>query len=366
MRKPPEVLAAVKNAYNTFGGPGRGSHSAAMRAADAMYGCREAACELFGIASPEQVIITINATHALNIAIKSLAKPGCRVVVSGFEHNAVMRPLHVLEEGGVTVEVLNTPLFQPEAAVSAFEKALDGNVCLAVCTHVSNVFGYILPVERIAKLCKDKGIPLIIDASQSAGVLPVNQGELHGAVICMSGHKGLYGPQGTGLLLVPENLEMKSLIEGGTGSGSLSLGMPGDLPDLLEAGTPNAWGAAGLCEGIKFVMRTGTEKILHIEHELLDFCAELLYGIKGVKQYYYTSSQAGVLSMVFTGKEHDAEDIASLLSDKGVAVRAGLQCAPVAHRTVGTLPYGTLRVSFSCYSTKNEVKTFAKVLAGVL
>jgi len=156
---------------------------------------------------------------------------------------------------------------------------------------------------------------------------------------------------------------MKTLIEGGTGSGSVNLEMPKDLPDLLEAGTPNAWGAAGLCEGIKFVMRTGIDEIAYIEHELVDHCATLLHDIKCVKYYYYTSSQAGVISMVFVNEEHDAEDIAAKLSEEGVAVRAGLQCAPVAHRTVGTLPYGTLRVSFSCFSTKSEVRTFARVLA---
>jgi selenocysteine lyase/cysteine desulfurase len=277
-----------------------------------------------------------------------------------------MRPLHILEANGVTYEVLNTPLFQPDSAVSAFENALDDNVCLVICIHVSNVFGYILPVERIANLCKSKGIPFIIDASQSAGVLPVNQKNLHDAIICMSGHKGLYGPQGTGLLLIPEHIGMKSLIEGGTGSGSMNLSMPDDLPDLLEAGTPNAWGAAGLCEGIKFILRTGTDKIAHIEHELLYYCVELLHEFNCVKYFYYTSSQAGVLSMIFTSEDHDAEDIAAKLSDEGVAVRAGLQCAPAAHRTVGTLPYGTLRASFSFYTTKNEVRAFAKTLAKVL
>ncbi|MCL2081559.1 MAG: aminotransferase class V-fold PLP-dependent enzyme [Oscillospiraceae bacterium] len=365
MRKPPEVLAAVKNAYNTFGGPGRGSHGAAMRAADAMYACREAACELFGLSNPERVVLTLNATHALNIAIKSLAKPGRKVLVSGFEHNAVMRPLHVLQQRGVMFEVLDTPLFRPDAAVSAFENALDDSVCLAVCTHVSNVFGCILPVERIAKLCREKNVPLIIDASQSAGILPVNQSKLHGAAICASGHKGLYGPQGTGLLLVGDTA-LSSLIEGGTGSGSISLEMPKDLPDALEAGTPNAWGAAGLCEGIKFVLRKGTDEIEHIEHELLDHCAMLLHDIKGVKYYYYTPVQTGVMSMVFVSEEHDVEDIASKLSENGVAVRAGLQCAPIAHKTAGTLPYGTLRVSFSCFSTRSEVRTFAKTLESAM
>lgn len=364
MQKPPEVLKAIKDAYSGFGGPGRGSHKAAMRAADAMYSCREAACELFGVSSPERVVLTMNATHALNIAIKSLVIPGRKVLVSGFEHNAVMRPLNAMPD--VKCEIVNTPLFEPDAAVAAFEAAIDSDVCLVVCTHVSNVFGYILPIESIAKLCKDKNVPLVIDASQSAGILPVKEKDLHGAVICMPGHKGLYGPQGTGLLLVPEHMRLKSLTEGGTGSNSLSLEMPADLPDALEAGTPNAWGAAGLNEGIKFILRTGTDGIMRKEHELLDQCAELLYDIKGVKYFYRPDSQGGVISMVFCGNASDAEDIAAKLAENDIAVRAGLQCAPVAHKTAGTLPYGTLRASFSYYTTQKEIKAFANVLKKIV
>jgi selenocysteine lyase/cysteine desulfurase len=307
----------------------------------------------------------LNATHALNTAIKSLAKPGRKVLVSGFEHNAVMRPLNTLVASGVEYEVVKSPLFNPRVTADSFKTALaDKNVCLAVCTHVSNVFGCILPLDEIAKSCSEAGVPLIIDAPQASGILPVRCDKLYGSIICTSGHKSLYGPQGTGLLIVPENITLKSLIEGGTGSGSLSLEMPGDLPDMLEAGTPNAWGAAGLCEGIKFVLREGVDNIMRHEHELMNLFAEHLYGIKGVKYYCFTSLQTGVMSMEFDN--HDAEDIAALLSERDIAVRAGLQCAPLAHKTAGTLPYGTLRVSFSSYTTHNEVKMFAKTLREVL
>lgn len=364
MQKPPGVLRALREAYSGFGGPGRGSHSAAMRAADAMYACREAACELFGVDSPERVILTMNATHALNIAIKSLAKPNGKVVVSGFEHNAVMRPLRSLESKGVRCDVLQTPLFDAEGVYAAFEKALDGDVCLAVCTHVSNVFGFILPIERIAQLCADRGVPLVVDAAQSAGALPVNAERMPNAVICMPGHKGLYGPQGTGLMLVPEGFELSPLEEGGTGSNSLSLDMPSDLPDALEAGTPNAWGAAGLYEGIRFVLKTGVEAIMEKEHALLELCAERLYSIKGVRPFCGTGCQAGVVSMVFDGT--DAEDAAAILSERNIAVRAGLQCAPIAHKTAGTLPYGTLRASFSYFTAERDIKTFTAALPEIL
>ena len=364
MRKPSGVTRAVRDASRDFGGPGRGSHAAAMRAADAMYACREAACELFGIQTPESVILTMNATHALNIAIKSLARPGKKVLVSGFEHNAVMRPLRALEAKGVKHETLDTPLFDPGKTYTAFENALTGDVCLVVCTHVSNVFGYILPIEKIAGLCRSKGIPLVIDAAQSAGVLPVKENHLRGAVLCMPGHKALYGPQGTGLLIVPENIRLTSLTEGGTGSNSLSLDMPPDMPDALEAGTPNAWGAAGLYEGMKFVMDAGTEEIARRERGLLSLCAGYLYDMSGVRCMYAPDCQTGVISMVFDN--NDAEDVASGLNEKGIAVRAGLQCAPVAHKTAGTLPYGTLRASFSYFTTPGEIKKFAEALKGIL
>jgi selenocysteine lyase/cysteine desulfurase len=188
--KPPEVTAAVQRAIKTCGGAGRGGHIAAHIAAETLFECREAASELFSMSEPERVILTSNATHALNIVIKSFAKPGKTVLISGYEHNAVLRPLLALEIAGVKPMTLPTPLFDTEAVVRRFEEALDrsDDVCLVVCIHVSNVFGFILPVERIAELCRARGIIMVVDASQSAGLLPVN-GDLY-PYWCMPGHKG--------------------------------------------------------------------------------------------------------------------------------------------------------------------------------
>ena len=362
LQKPPEVLRAMRAAFEGFGGAGRSSHQAAMNAANAIYDLRETACEMFGAPSPEHVILTHNATHALNVAIKSLARPGGRVLVSGLEHNAVMRPLHTLKDRGVSCAVAKTPLFDPGAALESFRASIDGRVSLVVCTHVSNVFGAVMPVEELSRVCRDKGVPLVIDASQSAGILPIDMRELPGAILCMPGHKSLYGPQGTGLLILPEGVKLTPVIEGGTGSNSLLFTMPEELPDALEAGTQNAWGAAGLLEGMRFVRRQ--KDIIGHERGLLNGLLGLLDGVDGVTCHSRPEHQTGVLSMTFGGA--DPEDVAAGLSDAGVAVRAGLQCAALAHQTAGTYPSGTLRVSFSAFTTQNDTRAFVRKLTDVL
>ena len=196
--------------------PGRGGHPLAMRAADTAFRCRTELAELFGLDGPEGVAFTLNATHALNIAIKSLVPPGGRVVISGYEHNAVTRPLTALK---AKVSVAGGPLFDQEAAIRAFDELIVPGVDVVICNHVSNVFGFVQPVEKVAALCRSRGVPLIVDASQSAGILPINMKSLGAAYIAMPGHKGLYGPQGTGLLLC--NRDPTPILEGGTGSESL-------------------------------------------------------------------------------------------------------------------------------------------------
>ena len=197
LQKPPMVAYHMQSALRRMATPGRGAYAPAMRAADAVYDCRVLAAELFG-AQPEQVVFTMNATHALNLAIKTLVRPGGRAVISGFEHNAVVRPLHHI---GAETIVAGRRLFDPADTLAAFEAAVTPDTQAVICTHVSNVFGYILPLEEIAALCRARRVPLIVDASQSAGLLPVSLEKLGAAFVCMPGHKALYGPQGTGLLL---------------------------------------------------------------------------------------------------------------------------------------------------------------------
>lgn len=241
MQKPKAVSQAVSRAINHVASAGRGDSSASMDAATVMLTCREAAAKLFGVPKPEHVIFTFNATHSLTIAIQSMVKPGSKVLISGYEHNAVTRPLKAIT--GASVRILDTPLFRPELFLEQMEKELRNGIDVVICTHVSNVFGYILPVEKVGELCAERDIPFILDASQSAGILPINMESLGTEFIAMPGHKGLYGPQGTGLLLCKRT--GKPVLYGGTGSVSVSANMPDFLPDRLEAGTHNVPGIAG-------------------------------------------------------------------------------------------------------------------------
>ena len=362
-QKPPAVAAAVWDALATMSSPGRGSYAAAARAADTAFQCRCELAELFHLGSPEQAAFTMNATHALNIAIKSLVPPGGRAVISGYEHNAVTRPLAAL---GASVTVAAAPLFQPDRVAEAFDRLIVPGVDAVVCNHVSNVFGFIQPVEAVAALCRSRGVPLIIDASQSAGALPLDMTALGAAFAAMPGHKGLYGPQGTGVLLCGDGVLVRPLLEGGTGSLSIQQEMPDFLPDRLEAGTHNVPGIAGLLAGVRYVRRRGLEKILDRERRLTRQMAGGLREIPGLRVYAAASPcrQAGVLSLTAEGV--DAEALGSALAERGIAVRAGLHCAPLAHRTVGTLDTGTVRLSFSDLNTPEEVDRVISVLRVLL
>ena len=314
---------------------------------------------MFHVQEPDQVVLTMNATHGLNLAIKTLVSPGDTVLISGYEHNAVTRPLAAIPN--VTVRVADAPLFQPEAMVERFSTLLTSEVACVICTHVSNVFGYVLPVGDIAALCRQRGVPMILDASQSAGAIPVHMRELNTAFIAMPGHKGLYGPQGTGLLLCAQ--PARPLMEGGTGSLSMLQEMPDFLPDRLEAGTHNVPGAAGLLEGLRFVQRKGLVNILEHERGLAARCAQALSRLDGITVYSapHLAHQAGVVS--FRVESMDCEEVGHRLAAKRIAVRAGLHCAPLAHRTAGTLETGTVRVSFSVFNTPEEVSALIRAVA---
>ena len=333
--KPAQVYRAVEQAMRRCANPGRGGYPAAEEAARQVYGCREAAAALFDCL-PEQVVLTANCTHGLNIAIASLVKPGGRVVISGFEHNAVTRPLHAL---GAHIRVAGRKLFDWEDTLARFAEALEEGPEAAVFTHVSNVFGYILPVEQMARLCADRGIPFVLDAAQSAGSLPVSLKKLGAAFIAMPGHKGLLGPQGTGLLLC--GTEARPLLYGGTGSASLEQEMPRELPERLEAGTMNVPGIAGLAAGLRYVTCRGVENIFRDEHRQAVDCAR---GLRAMGMEVFSGEhQAATVSFV---PGMDCEEAALLLAKQGVAVRAGLHCAPLAHQSAGTVETGTVRVSF--------------------
>ena len=362
-QKPPSVTAAMQDALLTMSSPGRGGYPAAMKAAETAFQCRSELAELFGVGNPERVVFTSSATHGLNIAIKSLVPPGGKAVVSGYEHNAVTRPLTAL---GAEVSAAEAPLFRQSEVAAAFDRLIVPGTDAVICNHISNVFGFIQPVEAIAAMCRERGVPFIIDASQSAGVLPLNLDRLEAAFIAMPGHKGLYGPQGTGVLLCGENIPVRTLLEGGTGSLSMQQEMPDFLPDRLEAGTHNMPGIAGLLAGVRFVKQRGMANILNHERRLTLLAAEGIRMFPGAKVLAMPGlrEQAGVLSFVTLKK--DVEEVGTSLAEQGIAVRTGLHCAPFAHRSAGTLGTGTVRVSFSDYNTRSEVYRLLTALHDLL
>lgn len=362
LQKPLAVARAMAEAVGTMTSPGRGNYGPASRAARTLLALREKAGEIFGLSRPEQVILTSNATHGLNLAIKTMVRPGAVVLLSGWEHNAVTRPLSTVP--GVRIRTVKAPLFRPDLFLEDLEQKLwDGADCV-ICTHVSNVFGYILPMDEIAALCRSCTVPFLVDASQSAGVLPVRMDRWGAEFVAMPGHKGLYGPQGTGLLLVKDTA--RPLLEGGTGSQSRLQGMPDFLPDRLEAGTHNIPGAAGLLAGLRFVEKKGLKTVFRHETELMERTATGLSRLPGVRIFRSERSgcQCGVLS--FQVKDRDPGALADALAERGIAVRSGLHCAPLAHKSGGTEAEGTVRVSFSAFNTAQETERFIEAVAGLV
>ncbi len=354
--KPRAVYSAVKEALRQAGGYARGGHAAAAKAGDIVFGCRELAAGLFGMDDPSKVVFTLNATHALNLAIHSVVKPRMRVAVTGYEHNAVMRPLKLRN---AEIFVMDSALFDNDGMLEKTKEALDWGAEVFVLNHVSNVFGYIMPVEEIAALAYERGVPVIIDASQSAGTIEIDVKKLPGVkAVCMPGHKALYGPQGTGLLLVLDGELAKSpLIAGGTGSISEEMSQPDFLPDAFESGTPNVPGIAGLAAGLAFVKMIGPSRIMEHERKLI---GELARALEGYVECFCGERQSGVLSV--RAKGISSEELAYRLSEEGIAVRAGLHCAPLAHRTAKTEGTGTVRLSLSFYSTSYQIEQAAETV----
>lgn len=347
--KPVQVRRAMLDAMIRCANPGRGDYRAAMEAANEVFRCRETAGRMFGC-TPEQVVFTSNCTHGLNIAIRTLVKPGTNVVISGFEHNAVTRTLYGL---GAVVHTAGRKLFDWDDTLREFDAALNTRPDAAVFTHVSNVFGYILPVAEMAGMCRARGIPFVVDAAQSAGCLPVSLEALGADFIAMPGHKGLLGPQGTGLLLCGR--EPEPLLTGGTGSESVRQEMPEFTPDRAEAGTLNVPGIAGLRAGMEYVEQVGTDRILSRESQCARRCAEELEKLG--MQVFYGAHQAGTVSF---RPGMDCEAAAQILSRRGIAVRAGLHCAPLAHESAGTLETGTVRVSFGHDASPRQLRMLAE------
>ena len=343
--KPSTVEHAVIRAMRTLSSPGRGAYSLAMNAADELYSCRLSAAKLFKVQDAENIVFTSSASHSLNIAVNSMVKQGGTVLVSGFEHNSVTRPLYA---AGANLITAGTKLFDVQDTIDDFERKIKSADCV-FCTHVSNVFGYVLPIYEIAEVCKYNKVPLAIDASQSAGIIDVDAKRLGANFIACPGHKGLFGLQGTGILIC--NSETKPIIHGGSGSDSKSQTMPEYLPDRLEAGTHNIPGIAALNAGINFVLTKGSENIRNHELQMLNRMKQRLENTE--YELFTGENQLGVLSL--RHNRLDCEEIAQKLAEDGVCVRAGLHCAPLAHKSAGTIDTGTVRFSFSPFTDFRQI-----------
>ena len=360
--KPREVKQAVMRALDLAGGnPGRGSHSLSLASARTVFSCRETLTEFFNFDKPENVVFTMNATYALNAAIKSLIKPGSAVVTSVFEHNSVRRPLASL---GCRVAFFD-PRLPAAQTLAEIESALKRGTHAAVFTHSSNVLPVTAPAESIAALCRRYGAVCIVDASQSAGIIDLDLSALDADAVCFPGHKALYGPMGCGVCIFGRSHSgdqtMRTLIEGGSGVNSLEKGMPAFLPERFEAGTLCVPAIAGLEAGVKTISRVGIGEIRRREYAVARRAREILGNTPGVTLYDPPDSDGSVLLFNVDGAL--PEETAAALDRHGVCARAGLHCAPDAHRAAGTLPNGAVRLSFGMFNTPDEVETLYRIPA---
>lgn len=365
--KPDSVRNAVAYALRNYGAnPGRAGHDMSLAAAEEVYRCRMAAADFFHAPGPECVAFTLNCTHAVNYVLKGYLKPGDHAVTSCLEHNAVARPLHALSEAGVEVTEARVYPGDNDATVDSFRHAIRSNTRLIVCTHASNVWGIRLPVERIAALGHEYRIPIAVDCAQSAGVLPVDLLDSGIDYLCIAGHKGLYGPMGTGLLITANGSGLNTLIEGGTGTNSAQTEQPEAMPERMESGTQNMPGIAGLRAGIEFVKARGTDRIFRHEIGLIRYLYRRLSRLSNIRLYTDEPDPryfAPVLS--FNVGDLPSETVGRKLNDRSIAVRSGLHCAPAAHRFYGTLEQGAVRVCPSVFTRRDEMDRLVQVLTSI-
>lgn len=353
LKKPKGVFKNIKHAMLYAGGYGRSGHKAAIYAGELVYECRELVQKLFNVESPEQVVFTMNTTHALNQAIHTLAPKAKKVALTGYEHNSVIRPL---VQRNIKYDVIDSGLFDIDGMINGVKCAINNGCDLFIINHISNVFGQIAPIYEIDKLLYSANASMILDAAQSAGNKNIDLSKLKSVkALCAAGHKGLMGPQGTGLLVVCTNELFDPLMQGGTGSFSNEPFQPDIMPDRLESGTPNVCGIAGLSCGIRTILLNGAENIGQYESMLANIAATSLEKFDNIQVFksLEQKNQSGVLSFRCEGIH--CEQIAEFLAQNNVCVRAGLHCSALAHKTAKTFETGTIRVSFGFYNTKRDV-----------
>ncbi|MBQ5347630.1 MAG: aminotransferase class V-fold PLP-dependent enzyme [Ruminococcus sp.] len=362
--KPQSVISEVNNALKKSANPGRGGHKMAIKASEMVYNTRVNLAQFLNLSEPSNVIFTLNCTEALNIVIKGLLKKGDHVVISSLEHNAVLRPIEKLKNKGVTYSVAEVVEGDDEETINNFRNSINDKTRLLVCTHASNVFGIKLPVERICALCHQYGILTCVDAAQTVGIVPIDLENSSIDFLCLAGHKGLYGPMGTGALIINNDIIPDTLIEGGTGSNSDNYNQPEILPDRFESGTANFIGIRGLNGGINFIKNRGVENIYKKESELISFAYNNLKDLDNVILYTNEPSiKNNVPVLSFNIKNYDCETVSDILSSRyGIATRSGLHCAPLAHKSYNTLDTGTVRIVPSVFTTKNDIKALVNAV----
>lgn len=363
--KPQSVIKAAANSLKTASNPGRSGHDLSQNTAIEIYKVREKVKNLFGADSVEKVVFTLNCTHAINYVLKGLVKKGDRIVTSSFEHNAVMRPLEKLKKQGVIVDVAEAYPDDREATIRSFARLINTNTKLVICTAASNVIGLKMPLKEIGDMCKQFGAIFVVDGAQLAGVCDINVKENNIDYLCIAAHKGLYAPMGTGILIINNDDELDTIIEGGTGTASIMLDQPRDLPEMLESGTVNVSGIMGIGAGIDFIKSKGIENIYNHEMKLIRRLYSALRNIPGVKIYTPMPDEnyAPVLSFNVSGL--NSVETASILNKMGFATRAGLHCAPLAHKRLGTIESGTVRVCPSIFTTTEHIDKFVMAVRNI-
>lgn len=361
--KPETVYKAQMKAMMEYGAnPGRSGHKLALKINRGIYDTRMSLAGLLNVDNPMNISFTFNCTESLNLAIKGVLKPGDHVITTSMEHNSVLRPIKHLEQFGIESSIVNANLLG-EINVEHIKKAIKSNTKLIVTTHISNLTGTIMPVKEIGALAKEHGIIYLLDAAQSAGVYEIHPATMNVDIVAFPGHKGLLGPQGTGGLFIREGLEVQEIFQGGTGSMSESLIQPDMTPDKFESGTPNGPGLIGLGAGIEYINQTGMDNIRNHEEDLTKYFIEEVRKIEGIKLYgpCDVKKQAAVVSLNI--KDYDSSEIAYILDEQyDIMVRPGLHCAPLAHKTIGTLDQGVIRFSFSPFNTLEEIEYGIKSL----
>ncbi len=361
--KPFSVLRRewIASKYFSFNS-GRGGYAASLRTAEKIYDVRCHLGKLFGF-PPERIIFTKNCTEALNTAIKGIVKPGGHLIISSLEHNSVSRVVQALQDKGIAD--YDVAKYDPDehVCVANFRSAMKRNTCAVVCMHASNVFGVVFPIDAIGALCRKRGIPFIVDAAQSAGSLPINAQKEPIDILCAPGHKGLMGPMGTGFLALREGITLNPLTHGGTGSASLSLQQPAELPESLESGTLNNAGILALGQGLKFIEHRGINQIYQHEMQLCRAVYSELHHIQAVRLYTERPADNRNVPLIsFNIQNHSGEAVAAFLAEHNICVRGGYHCAYLAHRHFGTVKQGTVRLSFGCFNREAECERFVKVL----